>query len=215
MRWAAAGVAAGLVASAVWWFVGRPTFGNHELHRVNFAFVADDRPAPISWSDTAVVLALLCGLLFALVGEWFRVGRGSGANPIRVCAIVGFAVGILTWLAIAVTPAGLGAFLRAVPHIRISDADTVWWLIPVAGAVVGYVIGRLLNRFGWRVERARPSLKSRWIAAGLVAVFVAVGVTAWDASDTRSCRHDARLAPVQVWTPPMEGVAVAHYDAGC
>ncbi|KAA0023467.1 hypothetical protein [Antrihabitans cavernicola] len=171
------GAVSGGLASLVWRYVDPPTFGNtyyatsqmqYEQFIEPYSGSMDiHTPWAAGWLTASVSLVALGAILFAVAGLWksraWRLVRDYDAPVISLVTFLA-ALGLLLGLCVSVAILALppGTTLDGVGNrfqsftLHLTDTDTLWWLTPLIGALLGCIAAVAATKLGWRLVRTGP-----------------------------------------------------------
>lgn len=125
-------------------------------------------PWTANWPTATALFVVLGAIVFVGATLWKRRGQrlqraqDEPRSPLTTfVAAAGLAVGLCVSIAILALPPG--STLDGVDNrfsgfaLHFTDADTVWWLLPILGALVGCLVATTAAKFGWRLVRNAPA----------------------------------------------------------
>jgi len=129
-----------IIAAGICEFAGAVLVGSHVTDTVRKGIVS---PEALAGSPEVLVLGMICALLAAAV--WLHAAAWMGMPVSTTHSIVGAVAGF------GVVAAGWGA----VRWVKMGYIVLSWFVSPVAGAVLAFVLFKLINRF--ILGRRRPT----------------------------------------------------------
>ena len=148
-----------VIAAAVCEFAGAVLVGSHVADTVRKGIVSPDA---LSANPEALVLGMACALLSAAV--WLNLATWMGMPVSTTHAIVGAVAGF------GVVAAGWGAVRWA----KMGQIVVGWFISPVAGGVLAFIVFRLISRF--ILSKEKPVVAAIRITP-LIIFFTAIVVT--------------------------------------